>query len=480
MMRFLNELSFNAKRNIFLFLGISLALIIGFLVFNQGIILPLIIIMLSAVILLQIAYFTNPKLTLYVLIVYCFTLPIFGREIGGDLPYGMLIEVFLALSWIYALIKIPREDWKIVKNDLFYLVLFWLLLSIAEVANPAGASVMGWLQEIRSAALYPALIVPLTFLFFNTNRDLNIFLKIVIFFSVLAALNGIKQLYIGPSAGEQRFLDEGGAITHLLFGQLRVFSFYSEAGQFGASQAQVGLMALILALGPFKWWKRVLLIIFSCLMLYGMLISGTRGALFALVTGAFLAIVLSKQLKVIIIGGAIAISFLLILKFTFIGNGNYQIYRLRTALDPTDASFNVRLNTQKLLTEYMSTRPFGGGLGVLGAWGAKYNQDKFLSSVPPDSYWVKVWAMYGIVGFTIWLGIMLYILGKCCGIVWNIKDPRLRIKTIALTSGFAGILFCSYGNEVINTMPSSIIVYMSWVFIFISPKLDNDIANNIN
>lgn len=475
MMQFLNGLSFNTKRSIFLLLGLVIAVLVGFLVYNLGIVTPLIIIMLSGLVILQIIYYNHPRATLYVLIGYCFTLPIFGREIGGDLPYGTLIEVFIAFSYLIALLKVPKEEWRVVKSDLFYLMLFWFVLSFLEVANPAGASVMGWLQEIRSAALYPLLIVPITYLFFDSNKDVNTFFKLVIFFSVLGAINGIKQLYIGPSAGEQRFLDEGGAITHILFGQLRVFSFYSEAGQFGASQAHVGLMALILAMGPFKWWKRVLLLIFAMLLLYGMLISGTRGALFCLVTGVFLAILLSKQVKVIVIGGAIAVSALLILKFTFIGNGNYQIYRLRTALDPTDASFNVRLNTQKLLTEYMSTRPFGGGLGVLGAWGAKYNQDKFLSTVPPDSYWVKVWAMYGIVGFTIWLGIMMYILGKCCGIVWNLKDPALKIKMIALTSGFAGILFCSYGNEVINTMPSSIIVYMSWVFVFISPKLDEDL-----
>jgi hypothetical protein len=479
MMRFVSKLSFNTKRWLFFFIGILAALFIGFATFQVGLAFPVLVILLALFILLEIVYFQQPKSTLYVLVSYCFIMPMLAREIGGPLPYGTLIEVFLGLSFIVAMLKVPLDEWSIVKGDLFYILLGWFILSFVEVANPAGAAVLGWLQEIRSAAVYPLLIVILGFLFFNTNKDLNNFLKLTIIISVIAALNGIKQLYIGPSPGEQRFLDEGGQVTHILFGKLRVFSFYGEAGQFGASMAHFCVMSLVLALGPFKWWKKMLLVIASAFCFYGMLISGTRGALFALVVGIFVAIILTKNVKVFIIGGALAVCFLCFLKFTTIGNGNYQILRLRSALDPSDPSLNVRKNTQRILTQYMSSRPFGGGLGVLGAWGEKYNQDKFLSTIPPDSYWVKIWAMYGIVGFTIWLGLMMYILGKCCGIVWRLEDPGLRIKTIALTAGFAGILMCSYGNEVINTMPSSIVVYLSWVFVFISPKLEENIKGKV-
>lgn len=479
-MRYFQSLSFNTKRAIFFFLGILIAIFIGYTTIVLGMVSALAILMICGFILLQVFYFSNPRATLYTLVSYCFLYGILMREVGGPIPYGTLIEVLIAFCWIVAIVKVPIHEWVVVRNDLFYILLGWFVLSVLEVANPAGASVMGWLQEIRSAALYPFIIVPVAYLLFTKNEHLNTFLKLILLFSVMAALNGIKQLHIGLSSGEQAFLDAGAANTHILFGKLRVFSFYSEAGQFGASQAQMSLVALILALGPFKWWKRVLLLIASLLMFYGMLISGTRGALFALVVGAFVAIVLSKRFKEMIKGGIAALFFLCFLKFTTIGNGNYQIYRLRTALDPQDASLNVRLHTQQILAEYMSNVPFGGGLGVLGAAGNMYNQDKFLSTIQPDSYWVKVWAMYGVVGLTIWIGLMMYILGKCCGIVWKLKDPGLRIKCLALTAGFAGIFFCSYGNEVINTMPSSIVVYISWVFVFISPKLDRDILEQNN
>lgn len=405
---------------------------------------------------------------LYSLVIYCFTFGILGREVGGA-PFGTLIDGLIILLWIVAIITSPKENWKGVGNDVFYLFLIWFIISIVEVINP-GASAFGWLEEIRSAAFYPFLLVPLGFLIIRENKQLDIFLIIIVACSTLASLNGLKQLYIGLSAGERSFVAANP--SHLIWGKLRVFSFYSDAGQFGASQAALGLTTLVLSMGPFKKWKKVLMFICSMLMLYGMLISGTRGALFALVIGAFVAIILSKKFKVLILGGIIMIGFLGFLKFTHIGSGNYQIYRLRSAVNPEDASLNVRFNTQKALREYMSSRPFGGGLGVIGSNGMLYNSSNYLSTLQPDSYFVKIWAMYGIVGLTIWLCIMIYILGKCCGIVWKIEDEALKTKMIALTAGYAGVLFCSYGNEVINTMPSSIVVYLSWVFVFMTPTLE--------
>lgn len=418
--------------------------------------------------------FKDPSIGLVALLVYCFTLNIFSREVGSDIPYGIGIEVFLLLVWLAVIIQNDEFDWKSLNNPLTKLMLIWFIISFVEVINPAGASVRGWIQEIRSTALFPILVIPLVFLLFNTEGKLNLFLILIISLSFFATLNGIKQEHFSLSSGEQRFLDEGGSVTHLLFGKLRVFSFYSEAGQFGASQASFILIALMIALGPFKTWIRLLMIPVAGLFVYGMLISGTRGALFALITGAFFAIFLTKNVKILVLGVVVALMCLFILKYTTIGNGNYAVYRMRTAFDPKEASLNVRLNNQRVLAEYLKSRPFGGGLGVIGSWGKEYNADKFLSTVEPDSYWVKLWAMYGIVGFTFWFCIMMFLFGKCCGIIWKIRNIKLRYKAIALVSSSAGIFFCSYGNEVMNAMPSAIVVSMSLAFIFMCPKFDEE------
>lgn len=451
--------------------GILLAIGIGWLTAREGLVVPGLLVALAVIIPFLIALFRNPKLGVIALILYCFLFFIIVREVGG-VPYGIAVDGLLVVTWVAVAFNHTRFRWGNIKNDLCLLTLGWLLLNLLELTNPADASVAGWFQEFRSASLYWFLCVPLSLLVFSSRQDLDLFLLLIIGLSVLGTFNGLKQLYLGLSPGEQRFLDEGNAKTHLLWGKLRVFSFYSDAGQFGASQAHIALVALILALGPFKKWQRVLLGAAAALLLVGMLISGTRGALFALAVGIAVALLISKNIKVFVLGSMLAVAGFVVLKFTHIGSSNYNIYRLRTALDPKDASLNVRFANQQLLGTYLRDHPFGGGVGVLGNSGIQHNPNHPLSAIPPDSYWVKVWAMYGIVGFIIWLGIMLYILGKCCGIVWNIQDRGLKAKLLALTAGTAGSLFCSYGNEVINFMPSALVVYISWAFVFLGPQLD--------
>ena len=465
-------LFFKKSQILFLIFGVLIAIILSFTTFELDILAPVLLALLAGFSVYLIFLFRNPKVGMVTLIIYCFLLGFLGRELGG-LPYGIGIELLLILTWLSSLIYYKKEEWSAIKNDLSLLYLIWFIVSVLEVINPAGASVMGWLQEIRSVALYPILLIPLTFVVFNKKKDLDLFITLILALALVAALNGIKQVHIGLFPGEQRFLDGPGGATHLIFGKLRAFSFY-DAGQFGAFEAVFVVMAVVLALGSSTFWKKILLLALAGIYVYAMLISGTRGAFFALIVAAVFAIFLTKNFKILILGGIFMTLFLGVLKYTSVGSGFYAINRFRTALDPQDPSLNVRFNTQRILKEYLSSRPFGGGLGVLGAF-SEYNKDKFLSSIQPDSYWVKLWAMCGIVGLTLWFTILMYILGKCCGIIWMIQDKKLKVKLIAILSASAGIFFCSYGNEVINNMPSSLVVCISFVMVYLGPKFDREI-----
>jgi O-Antigen ligase. len=397
-------------------------------------------------------------------------MPVLSREIYDAIPYGIGIEVLSLLTWLSVWYNAKKIDFKSLNNDFVILTLVWFIISFLELVNPAGASPRGWLQEIRGTALYPLLIAPLGVILINTKKRLNISLVLLLFFSFLATLNGIKQVKIGPSPGEQAFLNNGGSVTHIVNGQLRAFSYYSNAAQFGPSQAQISIIALVLGIGLKGWFKKIILFLVAILSFYGMLISGTRGAFFVLAVGIFVAIVLSKNIRTIIWGGSISLFLFFILKFTYIGNNNYNIYRLRTAVDPQDASFNVRMINQQKLRDYLATRPFGGGLGVIGFFGHQYNEDKFLSTIEPDSYWVKVWAMYGIVGFIVFFSMWMFVLGKSSAMVWKIEDKNLRVKLISLLAGAAGIFVCSYGNEVMNGMPSLILFQLSIAIVYAMSK----------
>ncbi|MHB1178048.1 MAG: O-antigen ligase family protein, partial [Daejeonella sp.] len=343
------------QKGLLVLLGLATALTVGLATAHFGSIVPVTLIILAVVTSLLVGIFRNPMVGFIATISYCFIFFVLVREIDG-FPFGVGIEILLLLTWMATWAQFRRYEWTILRNDLFYLMLIWFIISVLEIANPAGASVLGWLQEIRTSALYPVLFIPLAFLFFNKNKHLNYFLKLLLGFSLIAVFYGMRQMFMGLSPGEQKFLDDGGASTHLLWGRLRVFSFFSNASQFGVSQAHIGLVAFILALGPFKWWKKICLFIISAVLLYGMLISGTRGALFALIIGGVVAIFLSKNYKILIIGCVVVASGISVLKFTTIGNGHYEIYRLRTALDPDDASLNTRFINQQILKDYLKTR----------------------------------------------------------------------------------------------------------------------------
>ncbi|MGK6353292.1 O-antigen ligase family protein [Parapedobacter sp. DT-150] len=456
--------------------GVLIPLVVGWLTVTYDVFFPILVIALCFSVFFLLAVFQKPIFSAFLFICFGFFLTTIGREIGG-FNYGILPECLLVLTWFSALYHYKKEHWARIRNDVNLLMLLWFVISVLEVFNPT-ANFAGAIRELRTVALYPLLVVPLFFVVVDKVRSVDVFIIAIIAFSLIAALNGVKQKHIGLFPGEQQFLDEGGDITHIVFSRLRVFSFYSDAGQFGASQAHIGLIALILAFGPYKLWKRILLFSAAAMMFYGMLISGTRGSLSVIIVGVFFALLLSKNYKAIGVGTVLFIGLLGVLKFTYIGNGNYDIYRLRTALDPEDASLNVRLHSQRVLRNYLRDKPFGDGLGTIGYFGMEYNKGTFLSSVQPDSYWVKVWAMYGIVGLTLWFSMMMYILGKCCGIVWRIQNKGLKVKLLALTAGYAGILVSSYGNEVINNQPSSFVIYLSWVLVLLGPRWDKELKND--
>ncbi|MFT2009001.1 O-antigen ligase family protein [Pontibacter sp. 13R65] len=459
-----------------LLLVVMAAVGFGWLTAQFGLLVPGI--MLSILLLLPFVYaiFTEPKVGIITFIAYCFVFNLFAREIG-HFPYLYVIEGLLLLSWLGAIFHTNRKfDWSFAGNEITVIGAIWMFINILELLNPAGSSVLGWMVDIRYTLLW-LLTVPLCMAVFNKHKDLNTFLILITAMSLLATINGVKQIKLGLFPGEQQWLDSYGYVTHLIWGQLRAFSFYPDASQFGASQAHLFIIAFVLALGPFKLWKRALCALAALAFLYGESISGTRGAVFTLFVGIAVVLFINKNIKITIISFFIVIAGFCFLKYTSIGESHFEIRRMRSAIKPNDDSFNARLINQAKLTEYLRTRPFGGGVGAIGYTGVTYNSGTYLATIPPDSYWVKIWVEYGIVGFVIWISLMMYIIGKSCGIVWNTKDKGLRYKLTALTAGFTSIIIVSYGNETMNMFPSSMIIYVSWAFIFLGPKLDKEAAS---
>ncbi len=148
---------------------------------------------------------------------------------------------------------------------------------------------------------------------------------------------------------------------------------------------------------------------------------------------------------------------------------------MRSAFDPNDPSLQVRLENQKKLKVYLATRPLGGGIGHAGVKAQRFLPNSFLANVATDSWYVLIWAETGIIGLIIHLFILIYILARGSFIImFRLTDPDLKILMSALLSGMAGILVASYGNAVVGTMPTSILIYTSMALVLNSKRLDSD------
>ncbi|MCT4625073.1 MAG: O-antigen ligase family protein [Schleiferiaceae bacterium] len=408
------------------------------------------------------------KLGLYLVLILSFVLPIFGRYIPSSLPYGLSVDIILIISILLLFIKhSPNVKTERLKHPIFLLMLIWMLYILFQMLNPLAHSLAAWFYSMRGIALYQTLIFIILFLTFDSKKDLKPFFMIWLGFSILGLFWGIKQQMLGVSAAEQRWLDEGGAITHVLFGKLRVFSYYYDAGTFGAAMGQISLICGILATDKnLVIARRILLLILCLLFFYGLMISGTRGALAVPGAGAIAYLIYTKNIRILVPGIivlALAFSFL---KFTNIGQSNYEINRLRTALDPNDASLQVRIRNRARLTEYLKDKPFGGGIGTTGNWGNRFSPGTWLAEFEPDGLYTRIRAEGGIVGRNLYVGIWLYIFIWSIRLVWKKQYSKDKLIAIAFLSGYAGILLANYGNSVLTQFPISITTFMSLFFAF--------------
>ncbi|GGD58490.1 hypothetical protein GCM10011514_23140 [Emticicia aquatilis] len=415
--------------------------------------------------------FTHPKLGIYSTIFMAFVANGITRYVS-DAPIGLAVDGILVLSFIAIFVRKQKVEWSEAKSGLTMASVIWMLYNFLELFNPEARSFEAWFYAMRGVSLYMFLAVPLTFILLKDRKDLDLYLNIWLILSMLGSLNGLKQNLIGVDSFEQAWLDAGAAKQHILFGKLRVFSFYSDAGQFGASQAHTLVLAVILALQSGLSLKRkAFYYTAAVLSLIGMFISGTRGAMAVPAIGFMTYLFMSKNFRVF--GGGILLGGLIfyLLKFTFIGQNVYAINRMRTALDPNDASLLVRLENQKKLASYLASRPIGGGVGSAGNWGLRFSPNSFLAQTPTDSWFVRIWAEEGVVGLTLHLIILFYIAIKGGMILWNLPDKNLRQQFLAIHAGTLGIYMASYGNGILGQMPTGILLYVGWALMFKAKKL---------
>lgn len=382
--------------------------------------------------------------------------------------------VFTLISMLINTITSDNIQWSKVKNKLTVLAFIWFIYCVLEIINPTGM-VKAWVLS-RGLTYHFLCMTVFTFILFNRYKDLKKILYIWSFFTIIGALKAFMQQRIGFDYAETAWLNAGAYKTHLLLTGTRYFSIFGSAGLFGAAMGQVMVVFSIAAFTIKGNRIRVYFFIIALLGLYGLMISGTRGALAVPLGGYALYVVLSKRLSIIIPGVILLAIVYIFFAFTTIGQGNQHIRRMRTAFDSNDPSLMVRKNNQVLFKDYLKNKPFGEGLGLSGV-DAQNISMRYTTSIPTDSWFVKIWVETGIIGLLLHIGILCYIVGYGSYIImFKIRNRELKGLLSAILCGVFGILISSYGNQVLGQYPIVFIVYMGIAFVFMGKDFDKEIA----
>ncbi|MBD2704318.1 O-antigen ligase family protein [Spirosoma sp. BT702] len=443
--------------------GVLLAMLAGWVIGAWGILGALATIGIPVALAVGISVLLEPRIGLYIYLHLSFLIG-FTRFLPPNLSPGTALDAVLVLTLLSTFLNGKRMNWKRLREPIFWLIIVWFSFNILEYFNPEHPHPAAWFYHARSFSISWFIVAIIVLVNPITKSNILLFCVTWIVWSFLGALWGFKQQYIGLESAELRWLAEGADRQHILWGQLRSFSFYSDAGQFGSEMAGVTLLCIIFFFETKSWLLKAILAFVAVILFWGFALSGTRGALFVIIGGYPAYLFLKRNPVHILRGVAIAIPVLAILMFTHIGDSNYQIYRIRTALRPTqDASFQVRLDNQQKLRNYLKDKPFGAGIGTSSGAGQRFSPNHFASQIPTDSWYVQIWIETGIVGLTLYLIYLASIILLGTYKIWQLNDPWTISIMLALLAEFIGICVVSYTNPILGQYPTSTLLFITSV-----------------
>ncbi|TXC77123.1 O-antigen ligase family protein [Luteibaculum oceani] len=379
-----------------------------------------------------------------------------------DGTWGLLIDGTVALTLVATLLN-TRIDKSLSKlsNVGFATTAIWFIATFLELFNPIAPTMAAWFYAVRGVSLYAILFLPACLWLLQDEKNIKGIIAAWLILATLGALWGIKQKYIGLDWAETAWINGPNGKTHMLRGKLRVFSFFSDSGQYSAVMCHASLVAFILFTGPFSKQKKAIFLAIALVTFYGLVISGTRGAFAVAAGGGLLYLLIIRNFRLFAAGLSGMILFFCFLKFTSIGSGIYDIQRMRTALDPNNPSLQVRIENQKLLAAYLVDKPFGKGIGSGGSWAKRFAPNSFLADVPLDSWYVKIWVETGVVGLALHIFLILVVTFYGARRVYLMDPSPYRTILNAMVSGYFGIAVASYGNQIYGQAPTGIIIIIS-------------------
>ena len=410
-----------------------------------------------------------------IIINYFIVFKVLPISIPLSLPNEMLQMLLLGIAIIDAR-QTPHFERSV--NIMLLALIIWCTYCTIEVLNDTcglGINIAAWYTGARLMAFQILYIFIVFSIYISSPEILMKYLKLWAFLSLFSAIWTWKQQHIGFTAAEASFINGKGAATHVIQGGtlIRYWSTFSDAASYGCNAAGAAIAFLIFGITSkikkYKWF----FILIALMVVKSMFASGTRTAIFCMVGGFAVYIVLSRSFKIAIPAMIIGGLFLFILAFTKIGHGNQQIRRMRSAFDKSDASSKTRDINQETMRKYMKDAPWGIGIGMMSNNVPANNKYNLMASIPTDSEYVFIWLRTGKIGITTFILTMLMMLGGACYVVmFRLKSPSLIGIGGGLCSGFVAIQLGGYANQVLMQFPNCLIFYGGLSIVYILPYLE--------
>lgn len=397
-----------------------------------------------------------------------------GISIIMDIIYLLTIILIFINSALY-----HNIEWKRSFHILSIASFTWAIYCILEIMNPTAVT-EGWILS-RNLIINGLIITVITSLLCTKYKMLKTILFIFSLFTAMAIFKTFMQKYTGFDSYETKWLNNGGATTHIIHSGIRYFSFFTDASNMGSNMGAAGIIFGITSIYIKNKVLKNYYIVISICSLYAMLLSGTRGAMIVPLSGLALYTIVSKQVQAILLGSMSLAFIYIFFAFTMIGQENPSIRRMRTAFKPSeDASYLVRKENQKRLKVYLKNKPFGEGLGLSGdGLGVKVSR-RFTTSIPTDSWYVKIWVETGIIGLILYLSMIFLTIARSAWILmFNIRDPELKGILTGWLCAIFGMFLSAYGNSFWGQFPTMIIAFMGMSFVLNGEYFDKEINDNI-
>lgn len=435
------------------------------------------IICISPLLILSVYVMFSWRMTIFWLLFFVNYFVQFKNTPPLPVPTSVPNELLQILLIAIALLDIRKEPhFGRTLNLMLFSLSIWAVFCIIEVLNDTcglGINFAGWYGLTRMMCFQIIYIFVVFSLYISSPEILIKYLRVWAAFSLFAVFWTWKQKTFGFTVAENVWFENVGRRTHFVNGITRYWSTFNDAANYGCNAAGSALTFLVISITAKIKWDKYFFAITGLLVTWGMFQSGTRTAMFCLIAGFLVFLVLSKSFKIMVPSAIVGGILLGLLMFTNIGQGNSQIRRMRSAFNKNDASANVRTINQQTIRKYMQDAPWGIGYGASYDNVPANNKYNKLSKIPPDSEYVFIWVHAGPIGLTVFLiTTVIMLVGACYTTMFRLKSRSLMGIGAGLCGAFVAIQMGGYANQVLMQFPNCLIFYGGLTIVYLLPYLE--------